>query len=51
MAKHDRILELSRRYADDTTKILSTLVQTRSFGGGRGRGVGKNRVDVPRIRL
>lgn len=36
MNKLEKVRELSRTYADDTTAILSKLVQTRSFGGEEG---------------
>ncbi|TVR70437.1 MAG: YgeY family selenium metabolism-linked hydrolase [Spirochaetaceae bacterium] len=36
MKQLEQVRELSRKYADDTTAILSRLVQTRSFGGEEG---------------
>ncbi len=36
MSDSKAILELANRYADDTTAILSRLVQTRSYGGEEG---------------
>ena len=36
MATHEQIKKLSQQYADDTSAILSKLVQTRSFGGEEG---------------